>query len=63
MAPSVRRIVPLVILALTLAGVTALADVKFTSTFAAPEARGMSFKGRKVAALVISDDLSLRMSG
>ena len=63
MAPSARPLFPLVLLALALAGATALADVKFTSTFAAPEARGVSFKGRKVAALVISDDMSLRMSG
>lgn len=36
--------------------------VKFTSTWAAPDARSISFKGKKVAALVVSDDLSLRMS-
>jgi hypothetical protein len=44
-------------------GAHILADAKFTSTWGAPEARGMSFKGRKVAALVVSEDLSLRMSG
>jgi hypothetical protein len=38
------------------------AAVRFTSTWAAPDARHVSFKGKKVAALVISDDLSLRMS-
>jgi hypothetical protein len=63
MPDSPRPLFPLVILALILAVVTALADVKFTSTFAAPEARGVNFKGKKVAALVISDDMSLRMSG
>jgi hypothetical protein len=36
--------------------------VKFVSTWASPDARAMSFKGKKVGALVISDDLSLRMS-
>jgi hypothetical protein len=39
------------------------AAVRFTSTWAAPDARTISFKGKKVAALVISDDLSMRMSG
>ena len=38
------------------------AAVRFTSTWAAPDARTVSFKGQKVAALVVSDDLSLRMS-
>jgi hypothetical protein len=42
--------------------VAAAAEVKFSSTWASPEARAMSFKGQKVGALVISDDLSLRMS-
>ena len=37
-------------------------EVKFTSTWAAPDAASVNFKGKKVAALVISDDLSLRMS-
>jgi hypothetical protein len=38
------------------------AAVKFTSTWTAPEARSVNFRGQKVAALVISEDLSLRMS-
>ncbi len=50
----------------TLAAIVALSAslgaVKFTSTWAAPDARSISFKGQKVVALVISDDLSLRMS-
>jgi hypothetical protein len=41
---------------------TATADVKFTSTWAAPDAGSISFKGQRVAALVISDDQSLRVS-
>jgi hypothetical protein len=47
---------------LVLAGASMAAAVKFTSTWAAPEARSVNFRGQKVAALVISDDLSLRMS-
>src|SRR5262245_2605667 len=50
-------------LALFAAAVASLGAVKFTSTWGAPDARTTSFKGQKVAALVISDDLSLRMSG
>jgi hypothetical protein len=36
--------------------------VKFTSTWASPDARSVSFKGKTVAALAMTDDLSLRMS-
>jgi hypothetical protein len=49
-------------LCVSLAAIAAGAGVKFTSTWAAPEARTANFKGKKVAALVVSDDLSLRMS-
>ena len=38
------------------------ADTKLTSTWKAPEAAGMSFAGKKVAALIISKDESLRIS-
>jgi hypothetical protein len=41
----------------------ALADARFTAVWGAPEARTANFKGKKVAALVVSEDLSLRMSG
>ena len=41
--------------------VAATADVKFTSTWAAPDAASISFKGQRVAALVISDGQSLRV--
>jgi hypothetical protein len=58
-----RLLLPLLLLALALGGVTVLADAKFTTTWGAPEARTTNFKGRKVAALVVSEDLSLRMSG
>jgi hypothetical protein len=43
--------------------VVVLAAPKFTSTWKAPEAAGTSFAGTKVAALVISADENLRMSG
>jgi hypothetical protein len=58
-----RPLLPLVLLALALAGATLLADAKFTTTWGAPEARTTNFKGKKVAALVMSEDMSLRMSG
>jgi hypothetical protein len=41
----------------------AAADVKFTSTWKAPDAAGTSFAGKKVAALIMSQDMSLRVSG
>jgi len=52
-------------LAITLSLGVALAasDPKFTSTWKAPEAAGVSFAGKKVAALVISNDHNLRVSG
>jgi len=39
------------------------AGPKFVSTWKAPEAAATSFAGRKVAALIISDDQNLRVSG
>jgi hypothetical protein len=57
-----RPVVQTVALALLLSA-TAVAAPKFTSTWKAPEAAGVSFAGKKVAALVISDDQSLQMSG
>lgn len=57
-----RRILVTALLALPLAAVPLLAAVKFTSTWSAPGARNVTFKGQKVAALVISDDMSLRQS-
>ena len=50
------------IASVALMATAATAAVKFTSTWASPDARTVSFKGKKVAALVVSDDLSLRMS-
>jgi hypothetical protein len=40
-----------------------LAGPKFLSTWKAPEASSVSFAGKKVAALIISDDQNLRVSG
>jgi hypothetical protein len=50
-------------LVIVLAAGAATGAVKFTSTWVAPDAASVSFKGQKVVALVISDDMSLRMSG
>jgi hypothetical protein len=50
------------LIALCVSGALTLADAKFTTTWGSPESRGLSFKGKKVATLVISEDLSLRMS-
>jgi hypothetical protein len=48
---------------IVLALAVTFAAPKFTSTWKSPDAAGVSFAGKKVAALVISDDQSLRMSG
>lgn len=48
---------------LMLAGGYVTGAAKFTTTWGAPEAKSLSFKGKKVAALLVSEDLSLRMSG
>lgn len=58
----VSRHLLLCLLALALAG-PAAAGPKFTSTWKAPEAAGVSFAGKKVVALIISDDENLRVSG
>ena len=57
-------------IAIYTAGVTlalsavAIADgPKFASTWKSPEASNVSFAGKKVAALIISDDQGLRVSG
>jgi hypothetical protein len=51
----------LVLVGWLLAGAAAAAQT-FTSSWKAPEASSVSFKGKKVAALVISTDENLRMS-
>jgi hypothetical protein len=49
--------------AVALSALLTAAGPKFTSTWKAPEAAGASFAGKKVAALIISDDQNLRVSG
>lgn len=63
MSRPAHRLPIVVLAAVLLAGAVVLGDAKFSTTWGAPEAKGLSFKGRKVAALVVSEDLSLRMSG
>jgi hypothetical protein len=55
-----RSIITLVLATLVLGAVAAKA--KFTSTWKAPGAQGVSFAGKKVVGLIIHDDMSLRMS-
>ena len=49
--------------AFSMSAVLIAAGPKFVSTWKAPDAPAVSFAGKKVAALVMSDDLNLRMSG
>jgi hypothetical protein len=49
--------------AFSLSAVLVAAAPKFVSTWKAPDAPKVSFAGKKVAALIMSDDLNLRMSG
>ena len=49
--------------AFSLSAVLLAAAPKFVSTWKAPDAPKVTFAGKKVAALVMSDDLNLRMSG
>jgi hypothetical protein len=58
----IRTLTRAALLALALP-VVLVADTKFLSTWVAPEARQMSFTGKKVATLVMSSDDSLRQSG
>ncbi|BCS33122.1 hypothetical protein TBR22_A23490 [Luteitalea sp. TBR-22] len=58
----IRTFMRAVVLAAALP-VVLLAGTKFTSTWAAPEARGVQLTGKKVVVLVMSPDDSLRMSG
>jgi hypothetical protein len=58
-----KRILPATLATVVIVTATTLAATKFTSTWKAPEAAGTSFAGKKVAALVISNDENLRMSG
>jgi hypothetical protein len=62
MTRRVGLLLPLLVLVTFLAATATLDAVKFTSTWAAPDAAKVVFKGQKVVSLVMSDDMSLRMS-
>src|SRR6185436_10453453 len=53
----------LTMIAIVVAVATLSAAVRFTSTFKSLDAGAVSFAGKKVAALVISNDDSLRVAG
>ena len=59
----IRTLTRVALIAAALPIVVLAADTKFTSTFAAPEAKGVTFTGKKVVTVVMSSDESLRMSG
>jgi hypothetical protein len=56
-----RRSVTALMLATLLVGAVA-AQAKFTSTWKAPGAQGVSFADKKVVGLIVHDDMNLRMS-
>jgi hypothetical protein len=58
-----RRLLLLGLLLVALAGTTTFAKTKFNSVWKGPDAAGITFAGKKVAALVIDKDESLRVSG
>ena len=58
-----RIVCTLVTAAIAAAVVTLSAAIKFTSTFKSMDAGAVNFAGKKVAALVISNDDSLRVAG
>jgi len=55
-----RSTITLVLVTLLVGAVAAKA--RFTSTWKAPGAQGVSFAGKKVVGLIVHDDMSLRMS-
>ena len=56
-----RRSMMTLVLATLLVGAVA-AKARFTSTWKAPGAQGVSFAGKKVVGLIVHDDMNLRMS-
>jgi hypothetical protein len=56
-----RRLISTLVLATLLVGAVA-AQARFTSTWKAPGAQGMSFAGKKVVGLIVHDDMNLRQS-
>lgn len=59
----IRMLTRVAVVAAALPVVLLAASTKFTSTWAAPDARQMTLAGKKVAIVVMSADESLRMSG
>jgi hypothetical protein len=51
------------LLVVMLSAVVAAADIEFLNVWKSPEVSRLNFAGKKVAAMVITDDLSLQMSG
>jgi hypothetical protein len=60
---ALNRVLPATVVAALAAVALVSADVKYTSAWRSSEAGQVSFAGKKVAALLISQDESLRMSG
>jgi hypothetical protein len=58
-----RRVLVVPVVAILTAGLLAAEDPKFTSTWKWMDAKSVSFAGSKIAALVITKDESLRVSG
>src|SRR4051794_5160229 len=58
-----RRVFPVIGAVVALSAVVIAGGPKFTSTWKAPEAASVSFAGKKVAALIMTDDQGLRVSG
>ncbi|HET9373225.1 MAG TPA: hypothetical protein VFO19_23340 [Vicinamibacterales bacterium] len=58
-----RRLLNITLACALALSVTLAAAPKFVSTWKAPEAANVSFAGKKVAALIVTDDQSLQMSG
>src|SRR5436190_12042092 len=59
----IRIAIHTIVATLALSAAVTASGPKFTSTWKAPEAAGVSFTGKKVAALIMSDDQGLRVSG
>ena len=58
-----QRLLLIALLVAALAGTTTFAKTKFKSVWKSPDASGVVFGGKKVAALIIDKDESLRVSG
>jgi hypothetical protein len=62
MMNGMRNLSTAILLVLGLAATASAGGVKITSSWISPDAAQMRLAGQKVAALVVSDDMSLRMS-